>query len=192
MQLVVGRLVEPEDHRPAADEDGTPDQIRLLHHEIDRFLLRARKRTLLEDRTARAHVVEKPCAVDMALEKRAIRGIAIDVVLVDLDVMLLQKPSGVAAGRSGGLPVEERLRHADIVSAVPTGPQRSRYNERSGPMLTINEIFHSIQGESTRAGEPCVFVRLTACDLRCSWCDTPYAFTEGRKMTIDDVVDRVN
>lgn len=58
-------------------------------------------------------------------------------------------------------------------------------------MLTINEIFHSIQGESTHAGRPCVFVRLTACDLRCSWCDTPYAFTEGRKMAIDDVVARV-
>jgi 7-carboxy-7-deazaguanine synthase len=55
-------------------------------------------------------------------------------------------------------------------------------------MLTINEIFHSIQGESTYAGRPCVFVRLTACDLRCSWCDTPYAFHEGRKMSIDDVV----
>ena len=59
-------------------------------------------------------------------------------------------------------------------------------------MLTINEIFYSIQGESTRAGEPCVFVRLTACDLRCSWCDTPYAFYEGRKMSIDDVVAAVD
>ena len=59
-------------------------------------------------------------------------------------------------------------------------------------MLTINEIFHSIQGESTHAGRPCVFVRLTACDLRCSWCDTPYAFHEGRKMTVDAVVDQVN
>lgn len=58
-------------------------------------------------------------------------------------------------------------------------------------MLTVNEIFHSIQGESTHAGRPCVFVRLTACDLRCSWCDTPYAFTEGRKMSVDAVVDRV-
>jgi 7-carboxy-7-deazaguanine synthase len=58
-------------------------------------------------------------------------------------------------------------------------------------MLTINEIFHSIQGESTHAGRPCVFVRLTACDLRCSWCDTPYAFHEGQKMTVDAVVDRV-
>jgi 7-carboxy-7-deazaguanine synthase len=58
-------------------------------------------------------------------------------------------------------------------------------------MLTINEIFHSIQGESTHAGRPCVFVRLTACDLRCSWCDTPYAFTEGRKMSVEEVVSQV-
>jgi 7-carboxy-7-deazaguanine synthase len=59
-------------------------------------------------------------------------------------------------------------------------------------MLTVNEIFHSIQGESTRAGDPCVFVRLTACDLRCTWCDTPYAFHEGRKMSIDEVVKVVD
>jgi len=59
-------------------------------------------------------------------------------------------------------------------------------------VLTVNEIFYSIQGESTRAGEPCVFVRLTACDLRCSWCDTPYAFHEGRKMTVDQVVAEVD
>ena len=58
-------------------------------------------------------------------------------------------------------------------------------------MLTVNEIFHSIQGESTRAGDRCVFVRLTACDLRCTWCDTPYAFHEGRKMSIDDVLSAV-
>src|SRR3979490_3003140 len=58
-------------------------------------------------------------------------------------------------------------------------------------MLTVNEIFHSIQGESTRAGARCVFVRLTACDLRCSWCDTPYAFYEGQKMSVDDVLSAV-
>jgi 7-carboxy-7-deazaguanine synthase len=55
-------------------------------------------------------------------------------------------------------------------------------------VLTINEIFHSIQGESTHAGRPCVFVRLTACDLRCRWCDTPYAFHEGTKMSVDEVI----
>jgi 7-carboxy-7-deazaguanine synthase len=58
-------------------------------------------------------------------------------------------------------------------------------------MLTVNEIFHSIQGESTYAGAPCVFVRLTACDLRCTWCDTPYAFTDGRKRTVEEVVGEV-
>ena len=58
-------------------------------------------------------------------------------------------------------------------------------------MLTITEIFHSIQGESTYAGAPCVFVRLTGCDLRCAWCDTPYAFSEGRKAAVDEVVATV-
>lgn len=58
-------------------------------------------------------------------------------------------------------------------------------------MLTINEIFYSIQGESTRAGQPCVLVRLTACDLRCTWCDTPYAFHEGRKLSVEDVLAAV-
>jgi 7-carboxy-7-deazaguanine synthase len=58
-------------------------------------------------------------------------------------------------------------------------------------MLTVNEIFHSIQGESTYAGRPCVFVRLMACDLRCAWCDTPYAFYEGRKQSVDEVIEAV-
>jgi len=58
-------------------------------------------------------------------------------------------------------------------------------------VLTINEIFHSIQGESTYAGRPCVCVRLTACDLRCRWCDTPYAFHEGHKQSVDEVVAAV-
>jgi 7-carboxy-7-deazaguanine synthase len=58
-------------------------------------------------------------------------------------------------------------------------------------VLTINEIFYSIQGESTYSGRPCVFVRLTGCDLRCSWCDTAYAFNEGRKMSVDDVLQEV-
>ena len=58
-------------------------------------------------------------------------------------------------------------------------------------MLTLNEIFYSIQGESDHAGRPCVFVRLTACDLRCVWCDTPYAFHEGRRVAVDEVVAEV-
>ena len=58
-------------------------------------------------------------------------------------------------------------------------------------MLSVNEIFYSIQGESTFAGKPCVFVRLAGCDLRCSWCDTPYAFNEGEKMSVEDVIEKV-
>ena len=57
--------------------------------------------------------------------------------------------------------------------------------------LVVNEIYLSLQGESTLAGLPCVFVRLTACNLRCSYCDTAYAFTEGRKVTIAEVVEKV-
>jgi len=58
-------------------------------------------------------------------------------------------------------------------------------------MLTVFEIYESIQGESTHAGRPCVFVRLAACDLRCAWCDTPYAFTGGTKKAVDDIVREV-
>ena len=57
--------------------------------------------------------------------------------------------------------------------------------------LTINEIYQSIQGESTWAGERCVFVRLTFCDLRCNYCDTEYAFYEGKKMSLSEIIDRV-
>lgn len=57
--------------------------------------------------------------------------------------------------------------------------------------LRITEIFHSIQGESTRVGLPCVFVRLTGCPLRCAYCDTEYAFTEGTSRLIEDVVAEV-
>ncbi len=57
--------------------------------------------------------------------------------------------------------------------------------------MRINEIFYSIQGESTRAGQTCIFVRLTGCNLRCIWCDTAYAFYEGEEMTVDNVLDRV-
>jgi len=58
-------------------------------------------------------------------------------------------------------------------------------------MLTVNEIFYSIQGESSFTGMPCVFVRLTYCNLRCSYCDTEYAFYEGSQMSIQEVIDEV-
>ena len=57
--------------------------------------------------------------------------------------------------------------------------------------MTVTEIFKSIQGESTYAGLPCAFIRLTGCNLRCHWCDTAYAFYGGRKMTGEEVFHRV-
>src|SRR5690606_29088232 len=59
------------------------------------------------------------------------------------------------------------------------------------PFLRVTEIFHSIQGESTWAGVPCTFVRLTGCPLRCVWCDTEYAVHGGEKMSLDELVERV-
>ena len=58
--------------------------------------------------------------------------------------------------------------------------------------MFITEIFKSIQGEGTRAGLPCVFVRLTGCNLRCTWCDTAYAFHGGKKMKVEEVLARVD
>jgi len=58
--------------------------------------------------------------------------------------------------------------------------------------MVITEIFKSIQGEGTRAGLPCVFVRLTGCNLRCTWCDTAYAFHGGKKMSVEEVLTRVD
>ena len=58
--------------------------------------------------------------------------------------------------------------------------------------MFITEIFKSIQGEGTRAGLPCIFVRLTGCNLRCTWCDTAYAFHGGQKVTVDEVMERVD
>ena len=57
--------------------------------------------------------------------------------------------------------------------------------------LVVNEIYLSLQGESTFAGLPCVFIRLTACDLRCSYCDTAYAFTEGKKQSLAEILEKV-
>ena len=59
-------------------------------------------------------------------------------------------------------------------------------------MLVVNEIYLSLQGESTFAGLPCIFIRLTACDLRCSYCDTAYAFTEGKKQTLKFILAKVH
>ena len=58
-------------------------------------------------------------------------------------------------------------------------------------MLKVNEIYYSVQGESTSVGLPCVFVRLTYCNLRCTYCDTEYAFYEGKEKSIEEIVEEV-
>ncbi len=63
---------------------------------------------------------------------------------------------------------------------------------RNGTRLRVNEIFKSIQGESTYAGIPCVFVRLTGCNLRCSYCDTSYAYDEGSVMLLSEIISTIN
>src|SRR5215813_14968577 len=59
-------------------------------------------------------------------------------------------------------------------------------------MLRVTEIFRSIQGESTHAGRPCTFVRLTGCPMRCVWCDSEYTFSGGEHVSIDDIMAQVN
>ncbi len=79
------------------------------------------------------------------------------------------------------------------MSAVGAGPGAAA-GARALPAserLRVNEIFHSLQGESTFAGRPCVLVRLTGCQMRCAWCDTEYAFYEGEWWSVADVVAEV-
>jgi 7-carboxy-7-deazaguanine synthase len=85
---------------------------------------------------------------------------------------------GYAVFRSETCFATLRVRRFDIM------PEREK-------TLTINEIYHSIQGESTWAGRPCVFVRLTFCNLRCNYCDTEYAFYEGKKQKLKEIADAV-
>ena len=70
-------------------------------------------------------------------------------------------------------------------------PRTSPADAATDRFLRVTEIFHSVQGESTWAGLPCTFVRLTGCPLRCVWCDTAYAFHGGEKMSLEDIVEEV-
>ena len=68
---------------------------------------------------------------------------------------------------------------------------RTRKSKISDMSLRVTEIFRSVQGESTHAGRPCSFIRLTGCPMRCRWCDSEYTFTGGERMTIDEILSQV-
>src|SRR5438477_5725192 len=72
-----------------------------------------------------------------------------------------------------------------------TGQRLAPLAQKPAGQLLIHEIYRSIQGESTFAGLPCVFVRLAVCDSRCVWCDTPHAFNQGTLWTLEAVLERV-
>lgn len=79
-----------------------------------------------------------------------------------------------------------------MITLPTTQTHRLELLQRKPPgQLLIHEIYRSIQGESTFAGLPCVFVRLAVCDLRCRWCDTPHAFSQGNLASLDDVISQV-
>ncbi len=76
-------------------------------------------------------------------------------------------------------------------SPSSAGQRLAPFAGKTAGQLLVHEIYKSIQGESTFAGLPCVFIRLAVCDARCVWCDTPHAFTQGNLQTIDQVLGRV-
>jgi hypothetical protein len=108
-------LVESERHLRPANQNRPPDQIRIFHHQVDGLALGLRKRTLLEDRAARTHEIEKARGVDVLLEEVARGRRLVDVELLDLDLVLIQETPGVLARGSGRLCVEDRLGHQEIV-----------------------------------------------------------------------------
>ena len=125
-ELSVSVLVEAEDHLRPLDHDRPPDEVGVFHHHRDRLLLRLRQRPLLEHRAARADVVEEAVGVDVLLEELARRRLLVDVDLVDVDLVLVQKTSGVLAGRSSGLRIEGRFRHGSTIIARSQGGKAGR------------------------------------------------------------------
>jgi hypothetical protein len=111
-------FVESKRDLRSVDQDGPADEVWLLHHQIDRFLLRFRQGPLLEHRASSAHEVEEPAGIDVLLEKRPRRRFLVDVMLFNVDVLLVQITSGVAARGSGRFPIENRSRHGRILPAA--------------------------------------------------------------------------
>src|SRR3989442_5732664 len=95
----------------------------------------------------------------------------------------------VVRGSRPGLLDDAKQVPAWLHSLFPSALRRATLRSMSDS-LVVNEIYLSLQGESTFAGLPCIFVRLTACDLRCSYCDTAYAFTQGKKWRVGAGVTR--
>jgi hypothetical protein len=111
-------LIESKHDFRSLDQDRTPDQIRILHHQVDRFLLRLRQRPLLPDRAARADEIEEPVRVDVPFEELARRRLLVDVDFVDVDARLCQSTSGVLARGSRRFPVELRFRHGSRIIEI--------------------------------------------------------------------------
>jgi len=112
----VGVFVEAEGHLGSAYQDRTPDQVRILHHQIDGVLFRRREGTLLEYRAARADEVEETVLVDVLLQEVPCGRRLVDVDLFDRNLLCVQETPGVLARGSGRLRVEERLGHPAIVA----------------------------------------------------------------------------
>src|SRR6266576_1989034 len=92
---------------------------------------------------------------------------------------------------SAGLDILDQRELRSMKVALLHEQRLEPLRDKPAGRLLVHEIYRSIQGESTFAGLPCVFVRLTACLARCTWCDTPHAFTEGMLWPLQDVIDRV-
>ena len=146
-ELFVSFLVEAKNRPGAFDEDGASNEVRVLHHQIDRFLLRLRQRTLLPHGAARADEIEEAFRVDVLLQEFARRRLLVDVDFVDLDAGLRQNTSGVLARGSGGLPVKRRFRHGTIVKQ----PQRTWFDGLT--MSARPEPFDSTLTLSSSKGE---------------------------------------
>ncbi len=78
-----------------------------------------------------------------------------------------------------------------VTDSGTTRPADHRLRLPASERLRVNEIYRSLQGESTQAGRPCVFVRLTGCQMRCVWCDSEHSFYEGDWLSVDEIVERV-
>ena len=125
---------------------------------------------------------------------RSLVIILVPALLVAAGYIFILRRMGIAPGYPPLILVMVLLLAA-IYGLAPRVKQKNQDSRRlahhaSG--MVITEIFNSIQGEGTRAGLPCIFVRFTGCNLRCTWCDTAYAFHGGKKMSVEEVLSRVD